>query len=37
MEWSAYVPYGRAPSGVTLGSEFGGSPLALFVQVRVYR
>jgi hypothetical protein len=34
---SGYAPYGRAPSGTQLGSEFGASPSALFVQVRMYR
>ena len=35
--FSGYVPYGRGPSGTTLGSEFGASPIAAFVQVRTYR
>jgi hypothetical protein len=35
--WSLYVPYGRGPSGLTLGSELGASPLALFAQLKVYR
>jgi hypothetical protein len=34
---SGYAPYGRAPSGLQLGSEFGAAPRALFVQVRTYR
>jgi len=33
---SGYVPYGRAPVGLTLASEFGGVPLAAFVQVKAY-
>jgi hypothetical protein len=39
--WSAlltgYLPYGRAPAGTALGSEFGASPMALLVQLRMYR
>ena len=34
---SGYVPYGPGPTGLTLGSEFGASPPAAFVQVRMYR
>ncbi len=34
---SVYVPYGRAPTGPVLASEFGASPLAAFVQFRFYR
>ena len=33
---SGYVPYGRAPVGLTLASEFGGVPLAAFLQVKAY-
>ncbi len=34
----AYVPYGRAPVGATtLGSQYGSLPVALFVQLRIYR
>ena len=39
--WSAllsgYLPYGREPVGLTLGSEFGAAALAAFVQIRTYR
>jgi len=35
--FSGYVPYGRGPAGPTLGSEFGASPVAAFVQLRMYR
>lgn len=35
--FSGYVPYGRAPVGSTLRSDFGAAPLALVVQVRMYR
>ena len=39
--WSAvlsgYVPYGQEPVGTALGSEFGGAPLALFAQLKMYR
>jgi hypothetical protein len=34
---SGYVPYGSGPGGPTLQSQFGASPLGLFVQLRVYR
>ncbi|MBZ5556251.1 MAG: hypothetical protein LAO77_03145 [Acidobacteriia bacterium] len=34
---SGYAPYGRAPSALQLGSEFGASPRALFLQLRMYR
>ena len=34
---SGYVPHGPAPAGPTLRSEFGASPIAAFVQVRMYR
>jgi len=34
---SGYLPYGRGPIGLALGSEFGASPLAAFVQIRAYR
>jgi hypothetical protein len=34
---SGYVPYGRAPAGLTLQSDFGASPFAAFVQFRFYR
>lgn len=34
---SGYLPYGRGPSGPILRSQFGASPLGLFVQLRVYR
>ena len=34
---SGYLPYGRGPTGFVLRSEFGASPLAGFVQVRMYR
>jgi hypothetical protein len=37
MVVSGYLPYGRRPSGPTLGSEFGASPIAAFVQMRMYR
>ena len=37
MVLSGYVPYGRTPAGATLGSDFGASPLAAFVQLRLYR
>jgi hypothetical protein len=37
MALSGYVPFGRQPAGAVLGSEFGASPLALFVQLRWYR
>ena len=33
---NAYLPYGAEPSGLTLASEFGASPLAAFVQVKAY-
>lgn len=33
----AYLPYGSAPMGATLGSQFGSLPLSLFVQLRIYR
>jgi hypothetical protein len=34
---NGYLPYGHAPSGVVLRSEFGASPAALFAQIRMYR
>lgn len=34
---SGYAPYGRGPIGLTLGSEFGASPIAGLVQIRMYR
>jgi len=34
---SGYAPYGRAPVGPQLASEFGAAPRALFVQMRIYR
>jgi len=34
---SGYLPYGRQPSGLALRSEFGASPRAAFVQLRMYR
>jgi hypothetical protein len=34
---SGYVPYGPGPIGPTLSSEFGGSPMAVFLQIRLYR
>ncbi|MBI3403499.1 MAG: hypothetical protein HY048_18970 [Acidobacteria bacterium] len=34
---SGYAPYGRAPFGLQLGSEFGAAPRALFLQLRMYR
>jgi hypothetical protein len=34
---SGYAPYGRAPVGPQLNSEFGASPSALFLQLRMYR
>lgn len=34
---SLYVPYGRRPAGVTLRSEYGGTPLSAFLQLRIYR
>ena len=34
---SGYVPFGRTPAGPVLGSDFGASPLAAFVQLRFYR
>lgn len=37
MVLSGYVPYGRQPVGLALGSQFGAAPLALFVQLRMYR
>jgi hypothetical protein len=35
--FSAYVPYGPGAAGATLTSEYGSSPAALFVQIRMYR
>jgi hypothetical protein len=37
MVFSGYLPYGRAPNGMTLQSQFGASPLAIFMQLRLYR
>jgi hypothetical protein len=34
---TAYVPYGRAPDGLVLDTEYGTAALAGFVQVRIYR
>jgi hypothetical protein len=34
---NGYVPYGRTPVGLTLGSDYGATPLAMFVQLRYYR
>jgi hypothetical protein len=34
---SGYVPYGCGPAGMVLGSEFGASPVALIVQIMMYR
>lgn len=34
---SGYVPYGRTPAGSSLRSDFGGSPLSAFIQLRFYR
>lgn len=34
---SGYLPYGPPPAGFQLASQFGGSPLGVFVQLRVYR
>ncbi len=33
---TAYVPYGARPTGMALRSEHGGTPRALFLQLRVY-
>ena len=33
---SAYLPYGRAPRGSILRSEYGGTPLSGFLQIRIY-
>ncbi len=35
--FSGYVPYGRAPIGAVFMSEYGVSPLAAFIQLRLYR
>jgi hypothetical protein len=35
--FSAYLPYGHEPDALTLGSEFGASPTAAFIQIRMYR
>ncbi len=34
---SGYVPYGREPAGITLQSDFGATPLGLYLQLRIYR
>jgi hypothetical protein len=34
---NGYVPYGRAPAGAVLRSDFGASPAGLFAQIRLYR
>jgi len=34
---TVYVPYGRAPDGLVLNSEYGTAALSGFVQVRIYR
>jgi hypothetical protein len=34
---NAYVPYGEAPVGPALRSEYGAAPTAVFAQVRLYR
>jgi hypothetical protein len=34
---SGYVPYGPEPIGASFQSQFGASPLAFFVQLRLYR
>ena len=34
---STYLPFGRVPSGGTLASAFGATPLGLFVQLKVYQ
>lgn len=34
---SGYIPYGAGPTGASLGSQFGATPMALFAQVRMYR
>ena len=36
LDGNAYVPYGRAPAGVQVRSEYGTAPLAAFLQLRVY-
>jgi hypothetical protein len=35
--FSGYVPYGRGPTGLSLGSEYGSAPIAAFIQLRMYR
>jgi hypothetical protein len=37
MVLSGYLPFGREAVGLGLGSQFGSSPLAAFVQIRAYR
>ncbi len=37
VQFSGYLPYGRTPEGLTLVSEYGAFPLALFAQLRMYR
>ncbi len=37
MLLSGYVPFGATPTGPTLQSDFGASPLAALLQLRIYR
>jgi len=35
--FSVYLPYGKAPEGLRLSSEYGSSPTSVFVELRFYR
>ncbi|HUL75011.1 MAG TPA: hypothetical protein VLT86_18000 [Vicinamibacterales bacterium] len=37
IEATGYVPYGRVPQGAAIPTQYGATPLALFVQLRFYR
>jgi hypothetical protein len=37
LEATGYVPYGRPPQGPSIPSQYGATPLGLFVQLRFYR
>jgi len=36
IQANAYLPFGAAPDGLVLRSEYGATPLSVFVQVRIY-
>jgi hypothetical protein len=37
VQANLYLPWGAKPDGLVLSSEYGATPLSLFVQARIYR